>query len=59
MVYARKNMRIDATIQQYLRSEGRVRGGSHIMQRFFMPPIKYLHVQEQGDQGSSPMRFTS
>lgn len=52
-------MRIDATIQQYLRSEGRVRGGSHIMQRFFMPPIKYLHVQEQGDQGSSPMRFTS
>jgi len=25
------------------------------MQRFFKLPIKYLHVQEQADQGSLPM----
>lgn len=38
-------------MQVYPKSEWEV----HVMQRFFKLPIKYLHVQEQADQGSLPM----
>lgn len=50
---------LDAALSPYLRFEGRMRIEFHITQRFFMLPIKYLHVQEQDDQGSLPIRFTT
>lgn len=53
MVYARKSIRRDAALQQYQRSE------FHIIQRLFLPPIKYLHIQEQADQGALPIRLTT
>lgn len=53
MVCARKSIRRDADLQQYQRS------GFHIIQRFFMPPIRYLHIQEEADQGALPIRLTT